>query len=88
MEKCESTPEGEYYVKHMNAKQRSDKRNSRVLLPQSGTNSAADMDLYLKNVKEQLGLYTGRILWTGNAVGFMIRIWWLRFHQIRLENWG
>ena len=44
-------------------------------MPQSGTDGVADiLDLYLKNVKEQLGLYTGRILWTGNAVGFMMRL--------------
>ena len=44
--------------------------NLRSLVPlKNGELSAADvMDLYLRRVKEDLGLYTGRILWTGNRI--------------------
>ena len=37
----------------------------------TGGKSPADfLDLYLKRVKEELGLYTGRVFWTGNGVNF------------------
>ncbi|XP_023322496.1 uncharacterized protein LOC111696931 isoform X2 [Eurytemora carolleeae] len=71
IEICESTPAG-VYVTHMRAKQRSDKRNSRFLIPRkTGEVSAADvLDLYLRQVKGDLGLYTGRLLWRGNGISF------------------
>ena len=70
LEKCESTPEG-VYVTHMRAKQRSDKRCSRFLVPRHGEKNAANvLDLYIRSIKEQLDIYSGRLLWTGNSVGF------------------
>ena len=46
--------------------------NLRFLVPRkTGEVSAADvLDLYLRRVKEDLGLYTGRLLWTGNGISF------------------
>ena len=45
---------------------------SRFLVPkESGAISAADvLDFYLKRVKEDLGIYTGRLLWNGDGVSF------------------
>ena len=47
--------------------------NLRFLLPRkTGEVSAADiLYLYLWRVKEDLGLYTGRLLWTGNGISFI-----------------
>ena len=46
--------------------------NLRFLVPRkTGEVSTADvLDLYLRRVKEDLGLYTGRLLWTGNGISF------------------
>ena len=46
--------------------------NLRFLVPRkTGEVSAADvLDLYLRRVKEDLGLYAGCLLWTGNGISF------------------
>jgi len=46
--------------------------NLRFLVPwKTGEVSAADvLDLYLRRVKEDLGLYAGCLLWTGNGISF------------------
>ena len=46
--------------------------NLRLQVPwKTGEISAADvLDLYLRRVKEDLGLYTGRLLWKGNGISF------------------
>ena len=46
--------------------------NLRFLIPRkTGEVSAADvLDLYLRQVKGDLGLYTGRLLWRGNRISF------------------
>ena len=73
LEKCESTPEG-VYVTHMRAKQRSDKRCSKFLVPRNGEKNAADvLDLCIRSMKDQHNIYSGRLLWTGNSVSFVKR---------------
>ena len=52
--------------------QRSDKRNSKFLVPRKNKNSCADvLDLYLRTIKDKLGKYTGRQLWSGSAAVFI-----------------
>ena len=71
VEMCESTPEG-VFVTHKRSKQRSDKRNSKFLVPRKNKNSCADvLDLYLRTIKDKLGKYTGRLLWSGRAAAFI-----------------
>ena len=70
IELCESTSEG-IYVTHSRAKQRSDKRSSRFLVPRTDDSCSADIvDQYIGAIKEKLGKFTGRLLWTGNAKYF------------------
>ena len=71
IELCESTSEG-IYVTHSRAKQRSDKRSSRFLVPRTDDSRSADIvDQYIGTIKEKLGKFTGRLLWTGNAKFFI-----------------
>ena len=56
----------------MCSKQKSDKQTTRFLIPckKEGMSAAEVVDIYLKQVKEDLGIYTGRLLWTGNGINF------------------
>ena len=72
LEMMESQPIG-VYITHSRAKQRSDKRNSRFLVPctpETGRNPASILDLYLATIKRELGVYTGRVLFTGTTMSF------------------
>ena len=68
IEHFQSNPEG-VYVTHQRAKQRSDKRNSKFLVPRtfqsSRTSCASVVETYLTTVKEDLGKMVGKVLWTG-----------------------
>ena len=71
IELCESTSEG-VYVTHSRAKQRSDKRISKFLVPRTDMSRSADIvDEYIRVIKEKLGKFVGRLLWTGNAKTFV-----------------
>ena len=71
VEFCESTAEG-IYVTHSRSKQRSDKRSSRFLIPRTDASGSAEIvDDYIKTIKETLGKFVGRLLWTGNAKTFV-----------------
>ena len=71
VEMCVSAPEG-VLVTLIRSKQRSDKRNSKFLVPRKKENSCADvLDLYLITIKDKLGQYTGRLLWSGSASAFI-----------------
>ena len=64
LERFSSTKEG-VYVMHERAKQRSDKQNSKFLVPrataESDTDYAGIVESYLSQVKDDLGKYTGMI---------------------------
>ena len=57
---------------NMRSKQRSDKRNSKFLVPRKKENSCEDvLDLYFRTIKDKLGKYTRRLLWSGSAAAFI-----------------
>ena len=59
---------------HLRAKQRSDKRSSRFLVPRTDDSRSADIvDQYIETIKEKLGKFTSCLLWTGNAKSFLIQ---------------
>jgi hypothetical protein len=68
LEKFSSTKEG-VYVTHNRAKQRSDKRESRFLIPRASQAGELDfasmLETYITLVKEDLGKIVGKVLWTG-----------------------
>ena len=72
LEKFSSSKEGVFVV-HSRAKQRSDKRETRFLVPrfESGTNYAKIIESYLAQVKSDIGKYTGRVFWTGRGHVFV-----------------
>ena len=74
LEKFNSLPEG-IYVTHERAKQRSDKRDSKFLIPRAKsngeTNFANIVESYLHAIKEDLGKFCGRVFWTGKEQAFV-----------------
>ena len=68
LEMIESQPDG-VFVTHQRCKQRSDKRDSRFLVPRAKKEDDVDyagiLDSYLHEIKDRLGVFTGRVLWTG-----------------------
>ena len=67
LEKIVSSKEG-VTVTHDRAKQRSDKRESKFLIPRGGGGGldfASVVERYLTLVREELGKTVGRVLWTG-----------------------
>ena len=71
LEKFCSTSEG-VSITHSRAKQRSDKRDSKFLIPRSGeTNFAEIVEMYIGAVKSDLGKFSGRVLWTGKDFNFV-----------------
>ena len=74
LEKVQSTAEG-VHVTHERSKQRSDKRDSTFLVPRTRQEGTVDyagiLDAYLNEIKNSLGIFTGRVLWTGRPTGFV-----------------
>ena len=71
LEKFCSTSEG-VSITHSRAKQRSDKRDSKFLIPRSGeTNFAEIVEMYIGAVKSDLGKFSGRVLWTEKDLNFV-----------------
>ena len=74
MEKITACKEG-LEVTHKRAKQRSDKRDSKFIIPgrktRTGFNFAKVVDNYLNNIKAELGVYTGRVFWTGRGNNYV-----------------
>ena len=70
LEKFTSKNEGMYVV-HKQAKQRSDKQQSKFLVPRSNSEEQVDfagiLEAYISQVKDDLGKYTGRAIWTGRG---------------------
>ena len=63
LEKINRGPEG-YTITHCRAMQRSDKLNTKFLVPQEG-GSADILAIYLEKVKVKLEKYTGKVWYTG-----------------------
>ena len=63
LEKINRGPEG-YTITHSRAKQRSDKMNTKFVVPQEG-GFADILAIYLEKVKTRLGKYTGKVWYTG-----------------------
>lgn len=72
IEKMRNSGDG-IYVTHKRAKQRSDKKDSVFLIPvcSNGPNYAAVLEEYLTTIKNELGKYSGRALWTGRPYSFV-----------------
>lgn len=60
-------------VTHERSKQRSDKKSTNFLIPRtsSGTNYAAIIENYISIVKDELGKFSGRFLFTGRQASFV-----------------
>ena len=73
LEKLSSSPDG-VYVTHQRAKQRSDKKETKFLVPRSKTvednDYAGILESYLRAIREDLGKYSGRMFWTGRQLCF------------------
>ena len=69
LENISSTPEG-VSVLHSRAKQRTDVRNSKFVIPRmaTGVNYAAVAEEYLVAIRNDLGQVTGNVWWTGRNV--------------------
>ena len=73
IERMVTSPEG-VHVTHQRCKQRTDKRDSKFLVPRSKNcdrDWAGLLELYLGNIKEQLGKTTGRVFWRGSGSTFI-----------------
>ena len=70
LEKFSITPKG-IVMTHKRSKQRSDKRETRFLVPKNKEPNSFDfaefIANYISNLKEDIGTYTGRAFWTGRA---------------------
>lgn len=67
IEKMTSSPEG-VHITHQRCKQRSDKRETKFLVPRNkdlNRDWAGLLEGYIKTVKEELGKTTGRVFWRG-----------------------
>ena len=68
LEKMTLTNKGVDIV-HKRAKQRSDKKDTKFTIPgkktRHGFSFASCVTTYLDNIKQELGIYTGRVFWTG-----------------------
>ena len=71
LEKVERKPEG-LYVTHTRAKQRTDKKETRFLVPSNDgdVDYASLVDGYLSIIRNDLGKFAGRMFWTGTPVDF------------------
>ena len=59
-------------VTHSRAKQRTDKKETRFLVPSSGNvNYASYVVEYLNIIKSELGVFTGRLFYTGTPTKFV-----------------
>ena len=64
--------EGGILITHSRAKQRSDKLETRFLVPRSGDfDYAAVVEKYLLPIIEQLGHFTGRVFYKGTSTSYM-----------------
>jgi integrase len=74
LERFSACPDG-VYVTHARAKQRSDKTESKFLIPRAKTHGETDfasiIELYLHAIKEDLGKFSGRVFWTGRQLNFV-----------------
>ena len=71
VEKIESKPEG-LFITHERAKQRSDKRQSKFLVPRTGSlDYASVVEEYIAAIKSSFGVYTGRLFYTGTPNKFV-----------------
>ena len=74
LEKFTSKKEGMYVV-HERAKQRSDKQQSKFLVPRSNSKEQVDfagiLETYISRVKDDISKYTGRAFWTGRSGVFV-----------------
>ena len=70
LEKFTRTAEG-YQIVHSRAKQRTDKMSTKFLVPDKG-GFANMLDVYLKKVKEQLNIYSGKVWFTGRKSSFLV----------------
>ena len=74
LEKMNSAPDG-IYVTHCRSKQRSDKKETKFLIPRSSNkddiNFAGVIDLYLNQIKYDLGIFSGKAFWTGKELAFV-----------------
>lgn len=71
LERIESSAAG-IFVTHQRCKQRTDKKDSRFHIPRAKNTGDIDyagiMDAYLHEIKDCLGVFTGRVLWTGTMI--------------------
>ena len=71
IEMVEKKPDG-LYVTHSRAKQRTDKRSSKFLVPSNGdVDYAQVVDKYISDIKAKLGKFSGRIFYTGTPVMYI-----------------
>ena len=71
IEKFSFTQEG-VYISHQRSKQRSDKKDSKFLVPRAGeTNFAMVIEKYLSAIREDLDKIVGKVLWTGKLDRFV-----------------
>ena len=74
IEKFHITQEG-VFVSHQRAKQISDKRDSKFLVPRASVSGETDfasvVEKYLTAIREDLGKVVGKVLWTGKHDTFV-----------------
>ena len=71
LEKVDNQAKEGIYISHCRAKQRSDKRETRFLIPKNAKiNYTGVVEEYLTHVKTSLNLFTGRMFFTGTSVAF------------------
>ena len=59
-------------ITHQRAKQRSDKQDSRFLIPKNGSiNYASIVEKYLNEIKSNLGVFAGRMFFKGTATALI-----------------
>ena len=67
LEKIQKTDEG-LYITHSRCKQRTDKRDSRYLVPNEGP--AEVVSSYIKPINDDLGVFSSRVFYRGNHMAF------------------
>ena len=64
-----------YTFTYCRSKQRSDKKETKFLIPRSSNkddiNFAGVIDLYLNQIKGDLGIFSGKAFWTGKELAFI-----------------
>ena len=82
IEKIQDKKDGSIQVKHCRSKQRTDKENSKFDVPtikdpeakgEDGFDWANCLRTYINMVKEELGMYSGRVFYTGKKDGHLTR---------------